>query len=255
MCKFYSAIIMKNGDILHDENIKSHEGIIAMFNIRDNNPNCDNFVRVEFSPDNFDNLADIEKYKLYVDESICPDWFEDQRDYVTSRLKDIVDMRIIKNKEINLLTGGLYIVKNSKINILESVKIEALINSSVNIMRKNSSIFNMKDNSLINTMEDNSLIHTMEDNSSILNMEGKSSVLNMEGKSSVNYMKDNSSVNYMGDNSSVNYMGDNSSVIYMGDNSSVIYMGDNSSVNYMRDNSSVIYMKDNSSVKNDKRLK
>ena len=35
MCKFYSAIVMKNGDLLHNQSLMSHEDIIDMFEIND----------------------------------------------------------------------------------------------------------------------------------------------------------------------------------------------------------------------------
>ena len=111
MCKFYSAIVMRNGDILHNENLTSHEDLIRLFNINDSQVNCDKFVRVEYSPDDIDDSGAIEKYKLNVDEDSTPEWFAEHKEYVTSRLKDIVSKRIITSDQ-KILTGGLYVVTN-----------------------------------------------------------------------------------------------------------------------------------------------
>ena len=110
MCKFYSAIVMKNGDILHNENLKSHEDLIRLFNINDSQVNCEKFVRVEFTPDNESDYLDIEKYKLNVDEECNPEWFEKERERVFSYLKEFVGKRIILSDQ-KILTGGLYVVK------------------------------------------------------------------------------------------------------------------------------------------------
>jgi hypothetical protein len=115
MCKFYSAIVMKNGDLLHNENLQSHEDIIWLFNIRDSQVNCDKFVRVEFTPKVDSDYSDIEKYRLIVDETSTPDWFEQHREYVTTRLKDFVSKRIILSDQ-KILTGGLYVVKDCVID-------------------------------------------------------------------------------------------------------------------------------------------
>jgi hypothetical protein len=117
MCKFYSAIVMRNGDLLHNENLMSHEDIIRLFNINDSQVNCDKFVRVEFTPDEYSDYPDIEKYKLNVDEEIIPEWFEKHREYITSRLKEFVSKRIITSDQ-KILTGGLYVVKDCIIDKL-----------------------------------------------------------------------------------------------------------------------------------------
>ena len=123
MCKFYSAIVMKNGDLLHNENLSSHEDLIKLFNINDSQVNCDKFVRVEFRPDNNSDLPDIEKYILKIDENSEPKWFEKHREYITEKLKDFVGKRIItKNQKI--LTGGLYI-------IAKNVTIDKVINANI----------------------------------------------------------------------------------------------------------------------------
>ncbi len=111
MCKFYSAIVMKNGDLLHNENLMSHEDIIRLFNINDSQTNDDKFVRVEFTPEDQSDLPDIEKYVLRVDEDSTPIWFEKHREYVTERLKEFVSKRIITSDQ-KILTGGLYVVKD-----------------------------------------------------------------------------------------------------------------------------------------------
>jgi len=122
MCKFYSAIVMKNGDLLHNENLMSHEDLIDLFEIKDSQTNCEKFVRVEFCVGDEKDFADIEKYKLKVDEDVIPKWFEKHREYITSRLKDIVSKRIITTDR-KILTGGLYVVKNCVIGKLISATV------------------------------------------------------------------------------------------------------------------------------------
>jgi len=122
MCKFYSAIVMENGDLLHNENLMSHEDIIDFFNINDFGINCDKFVRIEFAPDADVNYPNIEKYYLRVDEDSTPEWFEKYKDYVTERLKDFVSKRIITSNQ-KILTGGLYVVKDCIIDKLKEANI------------------------------------------------------------------------------------------------------------------------------------
>ena len=118
MCKFYSAIVLKNGDLLHNENLLSHEDIIDYFNIHDTPGNVSKFVRVEYTPGETFDLPNIEKYRLVVDESSTPDWFEKHKEYVMEKLKEIVSRRIITSNQ-KILTGGLYVVKDCVIDRLK----------------------------------------------------------------------------------------------------------------------------------------
>jgi len=211
MCKFYSAIVMRNGDLLHNENLTSHEDIIDLFNINDNQFNCDKFVRVEYSPDEEKDLPDITKYVLRVDESTTPDWFEKHREFITDKLKDIVSRRIITGNH-KLLTGGLYVVKDAEIRRIKSAVVVYLQNSQVNEMRENSQVNEMWENSQVNEMRENSQVNVMRENSQVNVMWQNSQVNVMWENSQVNEMRENSQVNEMWDNSQVNEMRDNSQV-------------------------------------------
>ena len=192
MCKFYSAIVMKNGDLLHNENLTSHEDLIRLFDINDTQTNCDKFVRVEFTPGDSLDFSNIEKYKLSVDECSTPEWFEKHREYITDRLKDIVSKRIITSDQ-KILTGGLYVVTNCKIDKLICAQV-IYLQGQVNEMRGNSQVNVMRENSQVNVMRENSQVNEMR------------------GNSQVNVMRENSQVNEMRENSQVNVMRENSQV-------------------------------------------
>jgi hypothetical protein len=231
MCKFYSAIVMKNGDLLHNENLMSHEDIIDLFNINDSKINCDKFVRVEFSPDNDSDLPDITKYKLRVDESVTPDWFEKHREYTIERLTGIVKNRLITG-DLKLLTGGLYVVNNAKINRMKFAVVVFMQNSKVNVMWGNSKVNVMWGNSQVNVMWENSQVDVMWGNSQVNVMRENSQVNEMRGNSQVDVMRGNSQVNEMRGNSQVDEMRGNSQVDEMRENSKVNVMRENSQVKY-----------------------
>jgi hypothetical protein len=202
MCKFYSAIVLRNGDLLHNENLTSHEDIIRLFNINDSQVNCDKFVRVEFTPDKNSDFPIIEKYKLRVDESSVPDWFESYKEYITQRLKEFVGKRIILSDQ-KILTGGLYVVKDCIIDTIIAAQVVYMQASTVNEMRGNSTVNEMRGNSTVNEMRDNSTVTEMRGNSTVNVMRGNSTVNEMWENSTVNEMRGNSTVNEMRDNSIV----------------------------------------------------
>ena len=219
MCKFYSAIVMRNGDILHDEHLMSHEDIIGLYNINDSQINCNKFVRVEYTPDESKDFPDISKYKLNVDEDSAPDWFEQHREHVIERLKSFVEKRIITTDR-KILTGGLYVVKDCHIDKLISAQV-IYLQGQVNRMWGNSQVNQMWGNSLVNRMMGNSQVNEMWENSQVNQMWGNSQVNQMWENSQVNRMRENSQVNQMRENSQVNEMWGNSQVNEMCGNSQV----------------------------------
>ena len=105
MCKFYSAIVTKNGNLYHKTSIISHEYIIDLYNLNDMSLH-DNLCRVEFYPDNYEDMDKPDKYNLHIDENYIPEWFEEYRDGVISRLKDIITNMIVKVDTKILCAGG-----------------------------------------------------------------------------------------------------------------------------------------------------
>jgi hypothetical protein len=226
MCKFYSAIVTREGKLLHNKFLTSHEDLIRLFNCNEgvrNVSNDPNFIRVEFSPEN-QKYCDINDYKLEVDENSTPIWFDELlRDTITEELTNVVKSMIRLSENISILAGDVVIIGQNTI-------VDKMVNSHIIYM-------------------ENSSVNLMWENSSVNLMWGNSSVKEMRGNSSVNLMRENSSVNLMRENSSVKEMWENSSVNLMWGNSSVKEMRENSSVNLMRENSSVNFMWENSSVK------
>ena len=112
MCKFLSAIGMKNGDILCDPSVDSHEDIISIHELNDNNSKLRNWVRLEFSPEKDKDLIDVEKYKLRIDDT--------EFDWVTTELKlkwirklKAKLKRIIITKNTKTLASGTYILSGA----------------------------------------------------------------------------------------------------------------------------------------------
>ena len=113
MCKFKSFILLKNGDILHNDFMQSHEDLITLFNINDNsNLSCRNFVRCEFvpQPDSKGNFHydKPNTYELIIDEKHCPDWVDDIKEQTIERMQNIIKGYIINNAK--LLAGQFAII-------------------------------------------------------------------------------------------------------------------------------------------------
>ena len=194
MCKFISAIVMKSGDLICDpEHTDNHEDLMIFANIRDNYLQLGRFARIEFTPPDDKDIADVSAWNLHVDEDETPVWF----DSVVVRSKmEALARRMIISDERKLLLGGCWIlVGEANVKTVKSAR-----------------IFTMRDSSRVNTMRDSSQVNTMRDSSQVNTMLDSSQVNMMLDSSQVNTMLDSSRVNTMLDSSRVNTMRDSSRV-------------------------------------------
>jgi hypothetical protein len=119
MCKFYSAIVSRSGELYHKTSLISHEDIIDYYNLNDSSLH-DNICRVEFYPDNTKDILDINMYKLHVDEDCIPNWFEEYKESTIDKLKDIINNMIIKTNTKILCDGGYILGNNIIVNQLKN---------------------------------------------------------------------------------------------------------------------------------------
>ena len=110
MSRFISAIVSRD-EIYHRDETDSHELLERSLGMTATANKEREFVRVEFSPAANDDLADVSKYKLQVDQETTPDWWGERSDCVEEYLREVVKKKIIANNQ-DLILGGCWIVAN-----------------------------------------------------------------------------------------------------------------------------------------------
>ena len=143
MCKFYSAILLPDGSLIHDIHTTSHEDLIQLHGLSDDKKG--RFAKLEYTSEN---LFDLSTYELRVDEDIRPKWLTDSMlEDAERKLHQIVKKRII-TEDRKLLMGGIFVVAEGvKIGMVRNAIIEIIKNSTVNLMRDNSTVNEMWENS------------------------------------------------------------------------------------------------------------
>ena len=190
MCKFKSAIILKNRVYVPD--IDSHTEMLEQLGIEDNYINAKKiFVRAKLFPSDDDYFSDISNWEFNVDQDILPDWFDEEeaRGRMIEAVKDWAKNRIyIGVNDLVLKDGANYILKDCKNVIIYG-------NSTVEYMSGNSTVKYMCGSSTVNNMCGNSTVKYMCDSSTVNNMCGNSTVEYMYDSSTVNNMCDSSIIN------------------------------------------------------------
>jgi hypothetical protein len=219
MCKFKSAIVLRNGDILHNDFTDSHEDLIELFGFVDNGK--ENFVRIEYST-NGERLDKIENYSLVVDEKSTPAWFEEIRESVAEQMKTIVSNMIISENVKIIIGRAVILTGNVIVNKIRHCIIHEMWGSSqVGLMRESSRVGSMRESSQVGSMWESSQVGSMRESSQVGEMRESSQVGSMWGSSQVGEMRESSRVGEMRGSSQVGEMRGSSQVGKMLESSQV----------------------------------
>src|SRR5208283_891747 len=104
MCKFFSAIVTKTGELYYDKFNHSHQDLIELNNLREGIVS-NNFIRLEYYSDNYD-LSDLSSYKLHIDKFSIPNWFNDNlKENVINKLNAVIKPMILIDVNIDSLSN------------------------------------------------------------------------------------------------------------------------------------------------------
>ena len=133
MCEMFSGVYMKSGEILTElEYTDSHDDILLANNIRDDEITLyrQTFVKYELTPPENPTLwGTLSAWKLRIDESTIPDWFDAGRvrEYMESRVS-----RMFVRDHRDTLIGGCWILDGPSASVKKVVggRIIAVINGA-----------------------------------------------------------------------------------------------------------------------------
>ena len=155
MCKFLSAIAFKNGDILCNPSVDSHEDLISLHDLKETR--LRKWVRIEYYPADNQDYDKIEKYNLHLDDTEF-DWINDNlKGKWINKLNAKLDLIIIKENRKILPSGTFILSGNVLINKLLYCRILHAGNSTIE--DAGSSTIKHAENSTIMHAENSTIIN------------------------------------------------------------------------------------------------
>lgn len=122
MCQHKSAIITYSPrskgkfEIIHSPCTDSHSELIRAYGLKDDGKL--RFARVEFSPPDMSKAAEVDTYKLRLDEERAPDWWsDDMAAAVAEKMRGIVSAMIVKEDDKYLLGGAWIVPKGLTVSV------------------------------------------------------------------------------------------------------------------------------------------
>ena len=230
MCQFFSAILLKNGDLIWSPFTDSHSVLESANNVRDNS--IDNMAKLEFYPPEPKMLADVDSYTLRIDEERRPAWLTNAKEEkARDKMRSIALRMIIKDERSTVLGGCWILADSARVKSLHSARVIAMMGSSqVGEMRESSQVGEMWESSQVGEMRESSRVGEMLGSSQVGDMRGSSRVGVMWGSSQVGEMLESSQVGVMLGSSLVGVMLGSSQVGEMRESSQVGVMFESSRV-------------------------
>lgn len=151
MCNFLSALVLRNGDLLHHPMTDSHSDLVRYFRLADKTA-CRHFAKVELMPptdkDGRPDYARVGDYALRVDDTE-PAWFDEHRNAVDKRMRAIVKAMIVDDDSVPLVLDGCRIlIKGAKVEEARGGRILAMTgDAQVGVMRDTSQVGVMRETS------------------------------------------------------------------------------------------------------------
>jgi len=134
MCNFFSAIALKNGDILWHPMVDSHSELIEYFKLPDTRSYHQHFAKCELSPTQDDEAhwMDPQQWTFKLDEETAPSWWPDVAAKVEASMRDKAARMILKDDSKPLILDGCWIVGgNAKIREIRSGRIVRILGGTV----------------------------------------------------------------------------------------------------------------------------
>ena len=124
MKNFYPAIILENGEIIHNSFASSHNDLLDLGNRNYNNP-----LLVTYRPIDMEKyrLDDLDNYTLIINQNNIPEWFDDiAKKQAIEKLHHIIENMIITKRRKLALNEGIILNNTANVVQAKNAKIFAL---------------------------------------------------------------------------------------------------------------------------------
>lgn len=167
MCNFFSALVLKNGDIVWNEMTDSHRDLIELAGLSDDHTDRSAFASVEYAPHwRYDN---INQYVLHIENERKPEWWTEKLAAQTEKkCRAIVEKRIISYNRKILLGGPWILTGDATVERARNARIIAMYNQSkIGTLYDSSQVGSLYHSSRVGTLYDSSRVRTLYDSSQV----------------------------------------------------------------------------------------
>jgi hypothetical protein len=166
MCNFLSALVLRNGDVLHHPMLDSHLDLVRYFKLPDTNAHIRRFAKIELTPVDW---MDAATWTWRIDEPTRPNWLDEVEAEAERKTRAIADRMIVRDGEHGLIVDGCWIIGGTaKIRDVRSGRIVRVQDSAqIHDVGGSAQIHGVRDSAQIHDVRDSAQIHDVRDSAQI----------------------------------------------------------------------------------------
>ncbi len=124
MCKHKSGWYLETGVLVHAPETDDHESLSRAFSLRDNHVTLDRAARVELQPPSDPKeIQNHEAWKLVLDQTNVPSWWEEKKDDCKRKLWVEVEKEFLSGEKVCVIGGTWIVLPSEKLKKLVSGRI------------------------------------------------------------------------------------------------------------------------------------
>ena len=131
MCKFFSGLILRNGDVLHHPLLDSHSDLVTYFGLPDTSTYHQHFAKFELTPTTAESWTDASLWSWRIDEPTTPGWLTDIEATAEATARALVQRMVMVGHRQFVLEGAHIVPTEASIGQLRGGRIVNLCGGAV----------------------------------------------------------------------------------------------------------------------------
>ena len=197
MCNFLSALVLKNGDVLHHPMLDSHADLVRYFKLPDTDAHIQHFAKVELTPVDW---ADAATWNFRVDEEVLPVWWADVASAVEGTLRSRAAGMILKDGDHDLIVDGCWIVAGT-------AKVRDVRSGRIILVQDSAQISNVGGSAQISGVWDSAQISNVGGSAQISGVRGSAQISGVRDSAQISGVRGSAQISNVGDSAQISNVG------------------------------------------------
>ena len=185
MCQFFSALVLRNGDVLSHPMLDSHTDLVTYFALPDATAQHQHFAKVELTPHDDDWLTPA-TWAWRLDEDTAPGWWEDVAVQAEATLRARAEKMIITGTK-SLIVDGCWIVGGQA--LVSDVRAGRIVR-----VQDSATVRNVKGSATVQDVRGSATVQDVWGSATVQDVWGSATVRNVGGSATVQDVKGSATV-------------------------------------------------------------
>jgi len=193
MCNFFSALVLRNGDVLHHPMLDSHSDLVTYFKLPDETAHHQHFAKIELVPVDW---LDAATWRFQLDAETAPGWWTEVAQAAEEACRAIVAKMMLRSGEHRLVVDGCWIVGGTAIvrdvragrivQVRDSAQIHDVRGSAqIHDVGGSAQIRGVGDSAQIHGVGGSAQIHDVWDSAQIHDVRGSAQIRGVRGSAQI----------------------------------------------------------------------